>query len=30
MGILDAEFVLTSGVITRLLGALKKQLGGYD
>ncbi len=30
IGIQDAEFVLTSGVLTRLLGALKKQLGGYD
>jgi recombination associated protein RdgC len=30
IGRTDAEFVLISGVITRLLGALKKQLGGYD
>ena len=30
IGLQDAEFVLTAGVITRLLGALKKQLGGYD
>lgn len=30
IGRLDAEFVLIAGVLTRLLGALKKQLGGYD
>lgn len=30
IGQLDAEFVLISGVLTRFLGALKKQLGGYD
>ena len=30
IGLQDAEFVLTAGVITRLLGALKKQLGGYE
>jgi recombination associated protein RdgC len=26
----DAELVLVAGVVTRLLGALKRQLGGYD
>jgi recombination associated protein RdgC len=30
IGRLDAEFVLIAGVLTRLLDALKKQLGGYD
>ncbi|MFV2091143.1 MAG: recombination-associated protein RdgC, partial [Pseudomonadales bacterium] len=30
IGRLDAEFVLISGTLTRLVGALKKQLGGYD
>lgn len=30
IGRLDAQFVLTTGILTRLLGALKKQLGGYD
>ena len=30
IGRLDAEFVLIAGVLTRLLGGLKKQLGGYD
>jgi recombination associated protein RdgC len=30
IGLLDAEFVLIAGVLTRLLGALKKQLNGYD
>lgn len=30
IGLLDAELVLFAGVLTRLLGALKKQLGGYD
>lgn len=30
IGRLDAEFVLISGILTRLLGALKKQLGGFD
>ena len=30
IGLLDAEFVLIAGVLTRLLGALRKQLNGYD
>ncbi len=30
IGRLDAEFALISGIINRLLTALKKQLGGYD
>jgi recombination associated protein RdgC len=30
IGRLDAEFVLISGTLTRLLGALEKQLGGFD
>lgn len=29
IGLLDAEFVLLAGVLSRLLGGLKKQLGGY-
>ena len=30
IGRLDAEFVLVSGTLTRLLLALQKQLGGFD